>query len=148
MNKTLYLLLITILLFGGGCFFWVEYDTKKAEEIEGKVKEVISYAVVMQQMEGERILVKQQNSLPFYTPNFNNTEQKNNVFQKVVFYLNSEQSVPPIKLTYFNMFQSQSIDIHVEVNYTEAFGVKKKFVIHTTAKIKAFKHKTGPEAFN
>jgi hypothetical protein len=31
------------------------------------------------------------------------------------------------------------------VNYSEVFGIKKSIIIHTTARLKAFKNETSPE---
>lgn len=133
-----------MILFAGW-FSWKTYDYSKANAIKSKVISAISAAVELQQYEGERILIKQQNSLPFYTTNFNDTEQQIKVLQDTVYRINLDQSVPPVKLSKFNILQTSSLDIHVTVNYTQVFGIKKSIIIHTTAKLKAFKNETGPE---
>ncbi|RCW51672.1 hypothetical protein [Paenibacillus prosopidis] len=147
LGKKIVIPVIVLILFAGW-FLWITYEHSKANAIKSKVISALSVAVELQQYEGERILLKQQNSLPFYTTNFNDTEQQIKVLQDMLYRLNLDQTVPPIKVSKFKMFQTSSIDIHITTKYTEVFGIKKSIIVHTTAKLKAFKNKTGPEQFD
>jgi hypothetical protein len=148
-KKLKIILPIVALILFVGWFFWMDYGRSQANDIESKVKAALSMAVELQQRDGDRTQIKDKSTgQTFYAPYFSDPQQQFIVLKTALYQLNTDESVPPLKLTNLNMNPFDPIDIQVTVTYSGAFGIKKSVEINTTAKRIRFKNKTGLETLH
>ncbi|WP_239616818.1 hypothetical protein [Cohnella mopanensis] len=144
-SNTLFLMVLFILLIVGW-FLWMSKNAALDTLIDIKSKDSIINAIEMTQWEVERTQMNIPKSMPFYAARLDLHQDL--IVQKVLYLLNSDSTIPPVKLIQFSLHRGMSMDIHATFEFSGALGIKRKININANQQWIAFKNETGTEIYN
>ncbi|EFM09514.1 hypothetical protein PaecuDRAFT_3561 [Paenibacillus curdlanolyticus YK9] len=140
----LWILLVIVALLAGFVLCANQY-TSKRDALEQALNDKVDNAVnAVQHSAVERVKVEDPSN-PYFVVNMNHGDIQSLVMKELLEELNNDSSVPPIKLTHYQITQTKDIDVYADVKYTTVFGMTKTISAHLTAPVIRFKHETGDE---
>ncbi|WP_138496541.1 hypothetical protein [Paenibacillus pinistramenti] len=141
-------LLLLILIAVVGVIWWSNDFISKRDKIDNALKTSIQQAAeVVQLRVKEREIVKDPKSVTYYAVNMQDTGNQLMMMQEVLYELNNNSSLPPLKLKEYRVLQVSSIGVNATVEYVTLFGIHKEISVHLNVPRIPFKGPSGDETY-
>ncbi|MWC30803.1 hypothetical protein [Paenibacillus sp. MMS18-CY102] len=145
LTRTRLWILLVIVALLAGFLIWANQYTSKRDALEHALNDKMNNAVnTVQHSAVERVKVEDPSN-PHFIVNMNHEDIQSFVTRELLEQLNNDSSVPPIKLTHYQITQLKDIDVYADVKYTTVFGITKTVSAHLTVPVVRFKDEAGDE---
>ncbi|WP_094093888.1 hypothetical protein [Paenibacillus physcomitrellae] len=148
-SKRARVIIIGLLAIGAVVVLWCSDYLSKRDQVEQATMSAIqqaSEAVQFRAQERQKI-ISQGSSLPFYAAKMSDPANQSAVLQEILYGLNEDSALPPLKMNDFRMSSTLSIDVSAEVEFITLFGIPKHTTLRLNLPLIPFKHQTGGETY-
>jgi hypothetical protein len=142
-SKKIWIPIVLVAFIFVSWFSWMTIETNKSKFIEKKVKNAVSSSVEAESPGIPRIKTIENGNKIFYVPDFIDPTQAFSVEENALIQLNQDISVPPLKITMFNIVDmGGDLNIHLRVKYDGALGITKAEDIYSHLNTPHYKNKS------